>query len=77
MCYIGECYEKIDKWDEAQEYYLKTLKINPDFSDAWLGLGMVKFSREEYFESLEHVKKAINYTPDNPEYWYSLGKYLR
>ncbi len=78
VCYIGECYEKMEEWDKALEYYRKTLVINPDFADAWLGSGMVMYARGSYRESLYCVEKALGYFPENPEYLYSLGNvYLK
>ncbi|MFO7923850.1 MAG: tetratricopeptide repeat protein [Bacteroidales bacterium] len=73
ICYIGECYEKIELWDEALKYYRKSLSVNPDYADAWLGRGMVMFAKGEYNKSLCYVEKAIELFPDSSEYWYSLG----
>ncbi len=73
ICYLGECYEKIEQWDKALEYYRNALTVNPDYADAWLGWGMVMFAKGAYKESLYYVEKAIKFFPENPEYWYSLG----
>jgi len=73
VCYIGECHEKLEEWDEAMNYYGKALEINQEYGDAWLGEGMVLFAMGKHYESLYNVEKAISYSPDNPQYWYALG----
>jgi tetratricopeptide (TPR) repeat protein len=73
ICYIGECYEKLDKPDEALDQYERVLDIDPEYSDAWLGKGLVMYSKGAYIQSRLYVEKALRLQPENPEYWYSLG----
>ncbi len=73
ICYIGECYEKLDKPDEALEHYGRALAFDPEYADAWLGKGLVMYSRGSYSQSRVYVEKALALQPENPEYWYSLG----
>lgn len=71
--YIGECFEKLDRNDEAKQQYLKSLSLDPLFSEAWHGLGVVAFYEKNLIEACQLLEKAIQLDADNPEFWFSFG----
>lgn len=40
--YIGECYEKMERYNEALIHYDQALALDPNWTDAWIGRGVVK-----------------------------------
>lgn len=73
LCFVGECYEQLGELFLAQEYYQKSLTLNPDFGDAWLGLGIVKDLEEKTEESIGFFNKAIEIEPSNSGYYHVLA----
>lgn len=39
--YIGECYEKLEHYSEAFDYYRRSSKLNPEYAEAWMGMGSI------------------------------------
>ena len=39
-CYMGECLERIGDLERAESYYRDSLKLDPRFADAFVGLGV-------------------------------------
>jgi tetratricopeptide (TPR) repeat protein len=72
-CYIGECYEKLNEADYATFYYKKALDIDANMADAWYGLSIASYMKENVEQSLKHLLKAIEIDEHNVEYLYSLG----
>jgi len=50
---------------EAERYFLKALKIDPFFSDAWEHLAFVMIDRGKSREGAEFLKRAIQLKPEN------------
>jgi tetratricopeptide (TPR) repeat protein len=71
--YTGECYEKLDRLDEAKAHYLAALSFDTTFSEAWHGLGVVAFYEKKIAEATQMLEKAIQLDADNPEFWFSFG----
>jgi len=45
---LANLMEKQQKWPEAQLYYKRAIKANPDFARAYAGLGDVLMQRQDY-----------------------------
>lgn len=60
----------------ALQHYQKAVKIDPELSPAWLGIGVIYDLNESYMESLFFIKKAIELEGNNAEYWYIYGDVL-
>jgi tetratricopeptide (TPR) repeat protein len=73
LYYIGECHEKLEQYKDAKNYYLTTLSIDPLFSEAWHGLGVVAFYEQNLIEACQMTEKAIELDADNSEFWFSFG----
>jgi tetratricopeptide (TPR) repeat protein len=67
-CYIGECYERKAEYESAIVHYKMALDIDPDYSEAWLGMGIVKDAQGKIHEAVLFIEKAVELAPDNSEY---------
>lgn len=74
--FIGECYERMEKYDKAAEKYEYVLLVDNKYVDALLGLGYLCLLKNNYYESLEYFYKAEQIAPENPEIHYSLSEAL-
>jgi len=71
--YIGECYEKLKKFEQAKSNYRKSLELDPLLADAWLGIGLIYEELGKFKVAINHIKRAIDIEPLNSEFWYILG----
>lgn len=55
-------------FEEAKRCFKKALKINPNSASAWAGLGFAYDGAEDYSNSLEAYKKAVELEPANENY---------
>jgi len=53
--------------------YQQSLKLKPDFIEAWSNLGAVLFNLQEYEDALIIFNTAIDLSPDNPNLWFNRG----
>ena len=72
--YIGESYEKLNDNAMAYQYYRKARAADPSFSDSWYGLASIMLNRENPYEALYYIRKAIQLKNGNPDYLFLLGK---
>ena len=68
-----QCLEKLEKYEEAIEWYEKASRIDPDFSEAWYGIAICYLFRKLYNDALYYVNKAISLDEENPDFWFTLG----
>ena len=52
-----------DDYEEKLKYYNKAIKINPEYSDAYINRGLVKNELKDYEGSIEDYNKAIELDP--------------
>ena len=52
-----------DDYNEKIRYYDKAIKINPNYSDAYINRGLVKNELQDYEGSIEDYNKAIELDP--------------
>jgi hypothetical protein len=76
---LGELCRKTLRYEEAYEYFLATVKINPSAGHSYAGLGYISYY---YYDDLDkaifYIKEAIKYEPDNPHIHWMLSRiYLR
>jgi tetratricopeptide (TPR) repeat protein len=55
-------------------YYNKSIKVNPQIADAWLGIAIVLDAQNKTSEALHYAKKALELEPHNADFWYILGE---
>lgn len=58
-------YYNSGEYDSALMYYRLALKIDPDLSSAFQGMGNVKLVRQEYDSSLSYYNKALALDPND------------
>jgi len=65
LCYLGESYENIHAYDLSKECYQKSIELSPDFSESWLGLGIVEDLLGNTREGIVLMHKALDIDPTN------------
>jgi len=63
--YIGECYEKLGKYNLALDQYSRALEQDREWVDAWIGCGVVKEMQGKVSESINYLMKAVDLEPNN------------
>ena len=71
---FGAACERNKQYEDAEKYFLKSIKINPDFAEALNYLGYMWAERNEKLEQArEFVEKAVKLQPKNGAYLDSMG----
>ena len=68
--FVGECYEKMEKYEQALIHYDQSIHLDPTWADAWIGRGVVKDILNRLPEALRDLENATRIAPDNPDSWY-------
>jgi len=74
LYYIGDCYEKLEDFRQAERYYRQALERDPKMADALIGLVVALDQQGNSLESLHHARKALELEPDNADHWYVLAE---
>jgi len=64
-CHVGECYDKLDRPDDAEGAYRKALEIDREWPDAWFNLGGFYWNRRRIPEALETWRMAKQKFPQD------------
>lgn len=59
--------------DEAIRWYTETLRLNPDFMDAYYGRGLVRAQKDDLVGALDDYTAALRLKPDYVEAYYHRG----
>ena len=70
---IGNLYYDLGKLEQALSYYDKSLRIYPDFIDAWRNMGLIYFIIERLQKAAACFTKILNLDPEYPELWVDIG----
>jgi tetratricopeptide (TPR) repeat protein len=70
---MGELARQAQELPEAVKRFSKAVELEPNFSDAYLGLGMTLLSQKEYAQAVAPLEKAVKLQPANPAAHYSLA----
>lgn len=68
--YIGECYEKMERFEQALIHYDQALALDPNWVDAWIGRGVVKDMQGHLPEALKDMEMALKLSPDHGDAWF-------
>lgn len=74
--YIGECYEKMERYEQALIHYDQALALDPNWVDAWIGRGVVKDVQGRLPESLRDLENAVRLAPEHGDGWFYLANAL-
>lgn len=66
--YIGECYEKMEDYIKAASWFRKTTKMDPNMSDAWMGLGVCELETGTPAKAIKFMRKGLEQDPENSGY---------
>lgn len=69
----GCSYEKSNMYREAIEAYKTALRINPDFTEAYISLGLLNYKIGNYSEAVDAYKHAVKIKPDTLSVYNKLG----
>ena len=58
---------------EAVRHFTKATQLNPNFADAYLGLGMSLLAEKNYAEAVAPLEAAVKLQPANPAAHYGLA----
>ncbi|TXI77258.1 MAG: tetratricopeptide repeat protein [Flavobacteriales bacterium] len=71
--YIGECYEKMEHFEQALIHYDQSIALDPHWVDAWIGRGVVKDMQGRLPEAIKDLEHAVGLVPEHADGWYFLG----
>ena len=70
---LGAAYWQIGDAESAEREWREVLRVEPQFSLALGGLGLVYLKKQRYSEAMESFKKALEFAPTNAEAHLYLG----
>jgi tetratricopeptide (TPR) repeat protein len=73
LCYLGESYENIHEYELSKSCYQKSIELSPEFSEPWLGLGIIADLQENTGEAIVLMNKALDLDPENPVIHHLVG----
>jgi tetratricopeptide (TPR) repeat protein len=74
---LGELARRDEKWDEAISRFSQASKLNPNFAEAYLGLGFSLVSVKKYEDAIPPLRMAERLMPGNPEVHHTLATALQ
>ena len=72
--FIAECYEKLEKYDEAIQYYKQSLDEQTENYDALTGIAICLLEQELYAESIPYIEKALKINSEAADAWVYLAE---
>ena len=69
----GELARQMQDLPAAAEHFAKARTLDPNFGDAYLGLGMTLLSEKKYQDAIAPLEAAVKLEPGNPAGHYSLA----
>jgi tetratricopeptide (TPR) repeat protein len=70
---LGELARQSTDLPAAVQHFSKATQLEPNFADAWLGLGMSLLAQKQYADAVSPLQKAVKLQPANPAGHYSLA----
>lgn len=74
FCYIGECYEKLENYLEAEKSFEIALTISENMQEALIGMAIIKDKLGKTIESVPFIEKANKLYSTNADCWYISGE---
>lgn len=68
--YIGECYEKMEHYEQALIHYDQSIALDPNWVDAWIGRGVVKDMQGRMPEAIKDLEIATRLAPEHGDAWF-------
>jgi tetratricopeptide (TPR) repeat protein len=70
---IAGMHEKLHQWDRAAAAFAKAIEIDPDYSPAHCGLGVIAIHEGKYEEAMDHLLRALALTHFYPRAHFNLA----
>jgi tetratricopeptide (TPR) repeat protein len=70
---IGIAYHQLLELDSAAKWYQRSIKLNPQYSEAINNLGTVYYAHKSYRRAISQYKRALRITPDSASIVSNLG----
>lgn len=64
--YLADFLTKLEKFEEANDVLIETLKAQGDMDEVYLNLGFIKRATGDYHSARVYLLKALEITPDYP-----------
>ena len=74
---LGQALQALGSWEAATAAYEVTLKLQPDFLDAWNSLGMCRQMRGQLPQAAQAYRQALQLEPRNAGVLANLGTVMR
>jgi tetratricopeptide (TPR) repeat protein len=72
--YLGLAYRNSRQYDKAIEAYQEAIRVNPEYSVAWLTLGDIyHLNYSQYDKAIDACQEAIYIDPEHADAWHHLG----
>jgi tetratricopeptide (TPR) repeat protein len=62
------------KFSEARAVFFNSIRLNKKEALAWAGYGMLDFYENRIFDSLDNLREAVYYAPDEPDYLFAFAQ---
>ncbi len=72
--FIAECYEKMEKYDIAIQYYQQSLDENAENYDALTGIAICLLEQEKFADSMVYIKQALEQNDEAADAWVYLAE---
>jgi len=69
----GCSYHELEIYSEAVKHYQEAIKLNPDFTDAFINLGVAYYQLGKYSKAIDAYEKALRLNPHSPSLYNKLG----
>lgn len=70
---LGELARQNQEWDQAADHFSRAAKFDPQFGEAFLGLGVSLLAEKRYPDALAPLETAVRLEPQNPNAHYNLA----
>jgi tetratricopeptide (TPR) repeat protein len=70
---IGECYEQLERFDQAQHYYHECTRLYPELPEGWFGLGSLLEARQMYIQAVHFFRQALTCDDEYFDAWLRLA----
>ena len=67
---------RMERYDEAEEFFRKALSEHPKDPHGWVGRGIAALRRGDPKKALEYEDYALTLAPDDPNAWYQKARAL-
>lgn len=74
---LGVLYSIQKNYSKAEEKLKTTIRLNPNYSDAYNNLGVVYHAQNEFSEAEKYFIKALEKDPNNKAAEFNLKKSLK